>query len=62
MLVTAGTAESYNTMTASWGGLGVLWEQERLLLLRAPTRYTYKFMEGRRRFTLSFFGENTERR
>ena len=25
MLVTAGTAERCNTMTASWGGLGVLW-------------------------------------
>ena len=26
MLVTAGTVERCNTMTASWGGLGVLWE------------------------------------
>ena len=25
MLITAGTAEHCNTMTASWGGLGVLW-------------------------------------
>jgi len=25
MLITAGTAEKCNTMTASWGGLGVLW-------------------------------------
>ncbi|MCD7754362.1 MAG: flavin reductase family protein, partial [Clostridiales bacterium] len=25
MLVTAGDRESCNTMTASWGGLGVLW-------------------------------------
>ena len=25
MLVTAGTPEKCNTMTASWGGLGVLW-------------------------------------
>ena len=25
MLVTAGDAASHNTMTASWGGLGVLW-------------------------------------
>ena len=25
MLITAGTAERCNTMTASWGGLGVLW-------------------------------------
>ena len=25
MLITAGTPEHCNTMTASWGGLGVLW-------------------------------------
>ena len=25
MLITAGTAERCNTMTASWGGLGVFW-------------------------------------
>ena len=25
MLITAGTAERCNTMTASWGGLGVIW-------------------------------------
>jgi len=24
MLITAGNIENYNTMTASWGGLGVL--------------------------------------
>ena len=25
MLVTAGTKEKFNTMTASWGGIGWLW-------------------------------------
>ena len=25
MLITAGTPGNFNTMTASWGGLGVLW-------------------------------------
>ena len=29
MLITAGTAERCNTMTASWGGLGVLWGARR---------------------------------
>ena len=27
MLVTAGSAESWNTMTASWGGIGFLWNR-----------------------------------
>ena len=25
MLITAGTAERCNTMTASWGGVGIMW-------------------------------------
>ena len=27
MLVTAGTTDKYNTMTASWGGIGWLWNK-----------------------------------
>lgn len=29
MLVTAGTKEKFNTMTASWGGTGFLWNRAR---------------------------------
>ena len=25
MLITAGNKDGFNTMTASWGGMGVLW-------------------------------------
>ena len=25
MLISAGSANSWNTMTASWGGVGVIW-------------------------------------
>ena len=28
MLITAGTEEKYNTMTASWGGVGVIWGKD----------------------------------
>ena len=27
MLITAGTKEKFNTMTASWGGIGWLWNK-----------------------------------
>ncbi|MFO0754057.1 MAG: flavin reductase [Thermodesulfovibrionales bacterium] len=57
MLVTAGTVKSYNTMTASWGGLGVLWDKRVCFCFVRPTRYTYEFMEKAPFFTLSFFGE-----
>lgn len=57
MLVTAGTAGRFNTMTASWGGLGVLWDRKVCFIFIRPTRYTYEFLEKADSFSLSFFGE-----
>lgn len=31
LLITAGTENKFNTMTASWGGLGVFWVKTQLL-------------------------------
>jgi flavin reductase (DIM6/NTAB) family NADH-FMN oxidoreductase RutF len=57
MLVTAGTREHWNTMTASWGGLGILWNRPVSFVFVRPTRYTYEFMEEHQWFTLSFFAK-----
>lgn len=57
MLITAGSIKSWNTMTASWGGLGVLWNKPVAFAFVRPTRHTYGFMERAGRFTLSFFPE-----
>jgi flavin reductase (DIM6/NTAB) family NADH-FMN oxidoreductase RutF len=57
MIITAGAPESYNLMTASWGGLGVLWQMNVGFCFVRPTRYTYNFMEKAGRYTLSFFSE-----
>ena len=57
MLITAGTQDRFNTMTASWGGLGVLWERKVCTVYVRPTRYTYRFIEEAELFTLSFFAE-----
>ncbi len=57
MLITAGTPDSFNTMTASWGGLGILWERRACFIFIRPTRYTYEFVERSANFTLSFFAE-----
>lgn len=57
MLITAGTAERCNTMTASWGGLGVLWGRPVATCYIRPQRYTREFVEREAYFTLSFFGE-----
>jgi flavin reductase (DIM6/NTAB) family NADH-FMN oxidoreductase RutF len=55
MLITAGTPQHFNTMTASWGGLGELWFKPVCFCFVRPQRYTYEFMEKGDVFTLSFF-------
>ncbi len=57
MLITAGTKERCNTMTASWGALGVLWGVPMATIYIRPQRYTKEFVDGQEYFTLSFFPE-----
>ena len=40
MLITAGTPEHCNTMTASWGGVGVMWAEPSATCYIRPQRYT----------------------
>lgn len=56
-LITAGNENSYNTMTASWGALGELWNKDVCFIFIRPQRYTKEFVEREEYFTLSFFGE-----
>lgn len=57
MLITAGTVEQCNTMTASWGGLGVIWNAPSATCYIRPQRYTKEFVDREEYFTLAFFGE-----
>ncbi len=56
MLVTPGTLRGWNTMTASWGGFGHLWNLDVAFVLVRPSRHTFGFMEREEGFALSFFG------
>lgn len=56
-LVTAGDEKQYNTMTASWGGMGVLWRKNVVTIYIRPQRYTKEFIDKNERFTLSVLGE-----
>ena len=56
-LITAGTADSFNTMTASWGSMGFLWGKPVVTIFVRPQRHTYGFIETNDTFTLSFFKE-----
>lgn len=57
MLITAGSKENVNTMTAAWGGIGFLWKKPVVFTFIRPQRYTYKFAEKYDDFTLCFFDE-----
>ena len=56
-LITAGQPSSMNTMTASWGGFGILWNKPVCFIFVRPTRFTYNFLEENERFTMSFFSK-----
>ncbi len=57
MLVTAGNEQKFNTMTASWGGFGILWNKPVAFIFIRPQRYTFEFTEQHSHLTLSFFEE-----
>jgi flavin reductase (DIM6/NTAB) family NADH-FMN oxidoreductase RutF len=44
-----------NTMTASWGGLGVLWGKNVATVYIRPQRYTKEFVDQADYFTVTFF-------
>ena len=58
-LLTAGdlAAGRFNTMTVSWGGMGILWNKPLALVVVRPTRYTMEFMDRYETFTLCAFPE-----
>ncbi|WP_242324105.1 flavin reductase [Faecalibaculum rodentium] len=57
-LLTAGTADHFNTMTISWGMLGTLWNKPAATVYVRESRYTLPFMEDSDWFTISFFDES----
>lgn len=58
MLISAGDQTKVNTMTASWGGVGVLWGQNVVSAYIRPQRYTKEFVDQQDCFSLSFFNGN----
>ena len=56
-LVTAGNKSQFNTMTVSWGGVGVLWGKNVTYIFIRQSRYTKELIDSGDFFSLSFFGE-----
>lgn len=57
-LIGAKKDDKFNAMTASWGGVGVIWNKNIVTIYVRPQRYTREFIEASDCFTLSFFDES----
>ncbi|MCI9082748.1 MAG: flavin reductase family protein [Lachnospiraceae bacterium] len=55
MLIAAGNQEKTNAMTASWGGMGVLWGKNVAFIFVRENRYTKEFIEKETYFSCNFF-------
>lgn len=58
MLITAEKDKKVNTMTASWGGVGVMWGKNVAYVVIRPQRYTKEFVDNAEGFSLTFFDES----
>lgn len=54
-LISAAKDGVVNTMTASWGGIGVLWGKNVVTVYVRPQRYTREFMDAAGVFTVTLF-------
>ena len=54
MLITAERDGKVNTMTASWGGFGVMWGVNVAYIGIRPQRYTKEFVDNSETFSLTF--------
>ncbi|MDF2869863.1 MAG: flavin reductase [Anaerocolumna sp.] len=55
MLVTAKKEDKINTMTASWGGLGIMWDKNVAFIVIRPSRYTKEFIDSADTLSLTFY-------
>lgn len=56
-LVSAGSKKKANTMTVSWGGVGVLWGKNVAFIFIRDSRYTKEFIDNGDFFSISFLDE-----
>lgn len=58
LLLCAGDKTSSNAMTIGWGALGTLWGKSTATVYVRADRYTHKFMESSKYFTIMQFADN----
>ena len=60
MIIVAGDKEKVNSMTASWGSMGVIWGAPAAFAFVRDSRFTKTFMDTEETFSLCFFGGGYE--
>ena len=58
MLITAKKDDKINSLPASGGALGVIWNKNVATIYVRSERYTKEFIDNTERFSLTFFSEN----
>ena len=56
-LVSSGTKKNANTMTVSWGGIGVLWGKNVAYIFVRESRYTKELIDAGSFFSVAFLNE-----
>lgn len=58
-MITTKSADGHvNTMTASWGGVGILWNKPVTYIFLRPQRYTRELMDASETFSTCFLPES----
>ena len=56
-VLTAGNSSQYNSMVASWGGWGILFNQPAVFHMLRSNRYTLELMRKTQIYTMSFYDD-----
>lgn len=54
-LLTAGTANNFNSLTIMYGAVGMIWSKNVYFAFIKPERYTWEFVKNNDYFTVAYF-------
>ena len=57
-MITTQRGDMINTMTASWGGVGILWNKPVTYVFLRPQRFTRELLDGSELFSVCFLPED----
>lgn len=57
LLITAKNGDTVNTMTASWGSMGVFWNKNTVTVVIRPQRHTKEFIDAAETFSVTVLGD-----